>query len=109
MSVDERLAQFLSDARDWEKKATSVPGLFILKLPGLRGNPPSVVIEINPVDASGSPTKKRGVVIRSAAELQRIKDILSNPKIAELAENMDKVNPQKKEFPSRTGTDIIEV
>jgi hypothetical protein len=63
MSVDEKLAQFLIDARDWEKKATSIPGLFILKLPGLRGNPSSIVIKINPVDASGSPTKKRGVVI----------------------------------------------
>jgi hypothetical protein len=68
MSVDERLAQFLTDARDWEKKATSIPGLFILKLPGPRGSPPSVVLEVNPVDALGSPTKKRGVIIRSTAE-----------------------------------------
>jgi hypothetical protein len=70
VSVDERLTQFLIDARDWEKKATSIPGLFILKLPGSRGNPPSAVIEINPVDALGSPTKKRGVIIRSATELE---------------------------------------
>jgi hypothetical protein len=109
MSVDERLAQFLTDARFWEKKATSIPGLFILKLPGLRGNPPSVVIEINPVDASGSPTKKRGVVIRSAAELQWIKDILSNSKIAELANNIDKVNPHKKEATTKNSTDIFKV
>jgi hypothetical protein len=76
MFIDERLAQFLIDARDWEKKTTSIPGLFILKLPGLRGNPPSVVLEVNPVDALGSPTKKRGVIIRSAAELEWIRDII---------------------------------
>lgn len=58
MSLDQRLTRFLEDARDWEKKATSIPGLFLLKLPGLRGNPPSIAIEINPVDASGSPTKE---------------------------------------------------
>lgn len=69
MSVDERLVQFLKEARDWEKKATNIPGLFLLKLPGLRGNPPSVVIEINPVDTSGTPTKKRGVVVRSVVFL----------------------------------------
>jgi hypothetical protein len=109
MSTDERLAQFLKDARDWEKKATNIPGLFLLKLPGLKGSPSSVAIEINPVDALGSPTKKRGVMIRSAAELEWIKDVLSNPKAVELAEKMDKVNPQKKESTSRTGTDIFEV
>ena len=45
-----------------EKKATNIPGLFLLKLPGWRGNPQYIVLEINPVDASGSPTKKREIV-----------------------------------------------
>jgi hypothetical protein len=109
MSVDERLSRFVKDSRDWEKRATNIPGLFLLKLPGLKGNPPSVVIEINPVDALGLPTKKRGVIVRSAAELEWIKEVLSNPKAVELAEKMDKVNPMKKESTSRTGTDIFEV
>jgi hypothetical protein len=109
MSVDERLTRFLEDARDWEKRATSIPGLFLLKLPGLKDNPSSIAIEINPIDASGSPTKKRGVVIRSAAELEWIRDILSNSKAAELAKKMDKVNPQRKERSPRTGADIFEV
>ena len=59
---------------------------FLLKLPGSRGSPTSVVIEINPVDALDSPTKKIEVVVRSAAELEWIKEILSNPKANELAE-----------------------
>jgi len=109
MSVDERLAQFLKDAKDWEKKATNIPGLFLLKLPGLKGNPPTIVIEINPVDASGSPMKKRGVIVRSVAELEWIRDILSNPKATELAEKMDKINPPKKEVTLRITTDIFEV
>jgi hypothetical protein len=49
------------------------------------------------------------MVIRSAAELKWIKDILSNPKAAELADSMDKINPQKKEHSSTTSTDISEV
>jgi predicted metal-dependent phosphotriesterase family hydrolase len=36
------------------------------------------------------------VVVRSAAKLEWIKDILSNPKVVELAEKMIKVNPQTK-------------
>lgn len=92
MSVDERLEQFLKEAKDWEKRATSIPGLFLLKLPSLKGSPPSISIEINPVDASGSPTKKRGVVIRLADELKWINNILSNPKATELIERLDKIN-----------------
>lgn len=109
MSVDERLAQFLKEAKDWERRATNIPGLFLLRLPGLKDSPPSVAIEINPVNASGSPTKKRGVVIRSASELSWIKELLSNPKAAELAEKIDKINPQKKERSSATSTDVFEI
>jgi hypothetical protein len=44
---------------------TSIPGIFLLRLPRLKSAaPPSLAIEINPVGESGSPTKKRGVVIR---------------------------------------------
>jgi hypothetical protein len=107
--MDERLTRFLEEARDWEKRATSIPGLFLLKIPGLKGNPSSIAIEINPVDALGSPTKKRGVVIRSAVELEWIRDILLNPKAAELVGRIDKVNPQKKEATSRASADIFEV
>jgi hypothetical protein len=41
--------------------------------------------------------EKRRVVLRSAAKLEWIKDVLSNPQGVELAEMMDKVNPQKNE------------
>jgi hypothetical protein len=93
MSVDERLAQVLKDAKDWEKRATSITGLFLLKLPGLKGNPPSIAIEINPV----------------AAELKWTKENLSNPKAAELADRIDRVIPHKKERSSTTSTDTFEV
>ena len=41
--------------------------------------------------------EKRRVVVRSAAKLEWIKDVLSNPKAIELAEKMDKVIPQEDE------------
>jgi hypothetical protein len=40
---------------------TSILGLFLLKLPGLKTSSlPSIAIKINPVDASGTPTHKKG-------------------------------------------------
>jgi hypothetical protein len=44
MTVDERLMQFLKDGKDWERKATSIPGVFLLKLPAFRGKPASLAI-----------------------------------------------------------------
>ena len=109
MTVDERLMQFLKDGKDWERKATSIPGVFLLKLPAFRGKPASLAIEINPVSSSGSATKKRGVVIRSSPELEEISRLLSNSKLAELAKNIDEVNPEKVLTKTGGSEDIFEI
>jgi hypothetical protein len=108
MMVDERLAQFLSEGRDWERKPTSIPGVFLLKLPTFRNRPQSIVIEVNPVDSSGSPTKKRGMIIRSSSELDQIHNILTNVKLEQLAKSMDEVNPEVKTV-GKSSSDIFEI
>src|SRR5438093_7169030 len=91
----ERLTQFLKERKDWERKATNIPGIFLFKLPGLRGRgSPLVAIEINPVDSSGSATKKRGIVIRSGSELEEISRLLTNPKIVQIDKSVDEWNPE---------------
>lgn len=97
MSVTERLREFLAQGKDWERKPTNIPGVFLLRLPGLRGSSPSLAIEINPVDSIGSPTKKRGVVVRSTPELEDIKRIISDQKVLELTKGIDGINPQRKQ------------
>ena len=99
MSVTERLREFLTPGKDWERKPTNIPGVFLLRLPGLRSNSPSLAIEINPVDSIGSPTKKRGVVVRSTPELEDIKRIILDQKVSE---NMDEINPQRKQQTTAT-------
>ena len=51
-TADERLKQFLKEARDWEKKVTTIPGIFLVKLPTFKGTTPSLAIEVNPVNPS---------------------------------------------------------
>ena len=109
MTNDERLLQFLKDGKDWERKTTNLPGVFLLRLPSFKGKPASIAVEINPVSTSGSPMKKRGIVIRSASELDEINRMLSNPKVINLAKNIDEVNPDKKTYASGTSEDIFEV
>ena len=110
-AADQRLMQFLKEGKDWERKATNIAGIFLLRLPGLRSNiAPSLAIEINPVDSSGFATKKRGVVIRSSFELEQINKLLSNQKLAQLAKSIDEVNPEVRRGPQTTkGPDVFEI
>jgi hypothetical protein len=115
MSMQERLTEFLKDSSDWERKSTSIQGIFLLKLPNSKAGTwkESIAIEINPVNPStGFPTKKRGIVIRSASELEQITHILTNAKLLEIAKMTDEVNPSdlKDKAKSNAGdSDIIEI
>jgi len=82
--VDERLSQFLKEGKDWERKATSIQGVFLIKLPEYKSRPAYIAIEINPVDTSGIATKKRGILIKSRSELEQISNILTNVKLFNL-------------------------
>src|SRR5215469_16005000 len=99
MAVEDRLTGFLRDARDWERRATNIPGVFLLKLPSSR----------NPVDSVGSATKKRGIIVRSSSELDEFKRILSNQKLVELTRKMDQVNPKQKETTSIGSSDVFDI
>ena len=68
-----------------------------MKLPSSRSRQASIAIEINPVDAAGSATKKRGKVIKSASETDQFNRILANQKLMELARRIDEINPKQKE------------
>ncbi len=105
---DEKLLEFLNSGKDWERKQTSIPGVFLLRLPALKGKKPSVFIEVNPVDSSGAPIKKRGVIIRSGAELAEIRRIVSSSKMDELMKKVDEVNPEQGVQASKA-SDVYEI
>jgi hypothetical protein len=108
--IDERLSQFLREGKNWERKATSIPGVFLIKLPEYKSRPPYIAMEINPVDSTGAATKKRGILIKSSSELEQISNILTNAKIVQLATSLDEVNPEKKsKAPQSTETDVFEI
>ena len=108
--IDERLSQFLREGKNWERKATSIPGVFLIKLPEYKSKPPYIAMEINPVDSTGAATKKRGILIKSSSELEQISNILTNAKIVQLATSLDEVNPEKKsKAPQSTETDVFEI
>jgi len=83
--------------------------IFLMKLPSSRTRQAAIAIEINPVDSAGSATKKRGIVVRSASELDEFNRILANQKLVDLARKVDQVNPKQKEATSISGSDVFEI
>jgi hypothetical protein len=79
---------------------------FLLKLPSSRTRQAAIAIEINPVDSDGSVTKKRGVVVRSASDLDEFNRILANQKLVELAGKVDQVIPKQKKT---GGSEVFEI
>jgi hypothetical protein len=109
ISVEDKLSALLSKSRDWERRPTNIHGIYLFKLPSSRSRQASIAIEINPVDAAGAATKKRGIVIRSSSELDQFNFILTDQKPIELIRRIDEINPKQKEGVGSTGSDVFEI
>ncbi|KON29329.1 hypothetical protein AC482_06780 [miscellaneous Crenarchaeota group-15 archaeon DG-45] len=106
---DEKLSDLLATGKDWGRTKTSVPGVFVVKLPGSRTSPSRLAVEINPVDATGNPTKRRGLFLRSAGELELFRGILSEERLLKLFEMVDAVNPKVESKGREAGEGVIEI
>ena len=110
--INDKLAQFLREGQNWEKKATNIQGVFLLKLPASKQSPSSIAIEINRANtttAGSSFTRKKGIIIRSGSELEQFDQLLSNPKVVELAKKIEAINPKNKEDASANRSSNTEV
>ena len=105
---EEKLSTFLEEGADWAKVKTTVPGVFVMKMPSSKSRAPSLSVEINPVDAGGRPTKRRGLIIRSVDEFLDFKDILGNEKVETLLEMLEDVNPDMGKSGKRS-KEVIEI
>jgi hypothetical protein len=106
---EEKLEDFLKTGNDWEKLKTSVPGVFIQKLPPYRSSPSRLAVEINPVDSSGNTTKRRGLLIRFTDEYAAFKEILNDEKLPKLLDMLDSVNPGSGRKDKKSNENIIEI
>lgn len=109
--MEEKLRDFLKSGKDWERRSTTIPGVFVLRLPSDGRRPASLAVEINPVDESGRPTKRRGLIIRSSEELREFRSLVDHEKLPELMAKIDAVNPRAGAASRRRGAgeEAIEV
>lgn len=73
---EEKLVNFLKTGKGWSRLRTNVPEVFVLKLPAYRSSPKRFAVELNPVDGVGKPTERRGLILRSSAELEEFKELI---------------------------------
>jgi len=106
---EEKLRDFLKRGRDWARMKTSVPGVFVLKLPSSKYSPSRLAIEVNPADSAGNPTKRRGIMIRSGDELEIIKGILIDEKLSKLQGLIESINPSAEEGKRWKEDEVIEI
>jgi hypothetical protein len=106
---EEKLADFLKTGKDWSRLRTSVPGVFVLKLPAYKRSPPRLAVELNPVDEDGKPKKRRGLILRSRAELEDFKELFQFEKLSKLLSMLDSVNPEVEAARRRKGEEVLEL
>lgn len=106
---EDKLGDFLKSGKDWGRLRTTVPGVFVLKLPAYRSAPTRLAVELNPVNEMGNPKKRRGLVLRSSAEFEDFKELLNHEKLTKLVEMVDAVNPKAEAVRRRKGEEVIEL
>ena len=109
-TVDNRLTDFLNEGKDWERKQTNVPGVFLLKLPAFRSRPACIAIEIDALgQGGGGGNRRRGLIIGSKGDIEQLSNILNNDKVIELASAVEKVNPIKTGTSSTVDSEVFEI
>jgi hypothetical protein len=95
MSLEESLRKVLQTGKDWQRvPVKGAPGIFVLKAPAARGRPASLLVEINPVGPDGTPTKRRGLILRNLEELKEYRKLISEDRLEEILKAIERINPK---------------
>jgi hypothetical protein len=96
--LESRLREILEKARGWQRvPVKSSPGIFVIKAPGTKRNPPSLLIELNPVDENNMPTKRRGLYIRTRRDLEEYRRLINDRNLDALVSALEEVNGRREE------------
>lgn len=109
MEISEQLRTFMEEGQDWERKATSVKGVTIIRLPKTKNRAASLAIDFNPVNEHGVPMKKKGIMIMNAAELAAFRAAFNNEKVDVLLKALEEVLPERKVTAAPAKTNVLEL
>jgi hypothetical protein len=103
MTAGNELKRFLDGGTGWERMQTTVAGIGILRMPASGARLQRLAVEVNPVTLRGTRMKRRGLVIRTADELEAFRSLLSSPRLEHLMADLAEVNPSPPPAPAEPG------
>jgi hypothetical protein len=107
---DTRLTEFFENGKDWERKQTNIPGVFLIRLSQFRSRPACIGVELDVLNRGGGGNRRRGIILRTTNELQHLLDIVNNKKLSELTSSIEKVNPlQQANIGANLDNEIFEI
>ncbi|MHA1730398.1 MAG: hypothetical protein ACTSU5_00555 [Promethearchaeota archaeon] len=89
-------SDLLENGQDWERRETSIPGVFVVKLPKTETAPAFLSLEFNPLNKYGRPKKRKGLFLTSIATASAFVNLLKKRKLKALMKQVDKVNSDPK-------------
>ena len=92
-NIEEELKEHLKNGKDWEKMATPVEGLMVVKVPATKTRPALLFLEINPL-INGKPLKRKGLFVGSKEILIKFGEALNDDKTFQLIGEIENVNPK---------------
>ena len=109
MELTETLRAFIEEGGDWERKATTLAGVSIIRLPATKNRPASLAIDINPLGENRLPMKKKGIMIMNATELAAFRAVFNNEKADSLVKALEEIFPERKSAAKTKKTDVVQL
>lgn len=94
----------LSGAAEWEKKKTSIPGIFLVRLPGdaLR-----VMLEFNPPDEAGNASKRKGLYFADRSTVEAARKAFPDPRLDDLIAAVEALSGRAPAAKGKKGGDEV--
>jgi hypothetical protein len=90
--MDESLKDLLKHGRRFERMRTDYPGVFVVKIPRMKGAPSYLALEVNPLDEKGHPSQTIGIIVKNKDELDAIRSVLSHEELDDVLVSVENVN-----------------
>lgn len=90
--IQAQLKEHLKNGNDWEKMATPIEGVSVVKVPSTKTRPSLLFLEINPL-IDGKPIKRKGLFVGNREMLVKFSEALADDKVYQLIGEIEKVNP----------------
>ena len=93
--IQAQLKEHLKSGKDWEKMATPIEGINVVKVPATKTRPALLFLEINPLKEDGTPMKKRGLFVGNKEMLIKFGEALNDDKTYQLIQEIEQINPKE--------------